>query len=125
MEITYVNHKKITGEVVVVFVRHLFDEFVGDKLGPLHLAEHIHILLWHQPVYVVRAECAPLHRQENPEPEHDSSGVYICKSIVNYLRQENFICKSEGIHLNTTSYPMSVKVDMEKHIMAALLTTAM
>ena len=25
----------------------------------------------------------------------DSSGVYICKSIVNYLRHGNFICKSE------------------------------
>ena len=29
----------------------------------------------------------------------DSSGVYICISIVNYLRQGNFICKSEGIYL--------------------------
>jgi hypothetical protein len=29
----------------------------------------------------------------------DSSGVYICKSVVNYLRHGNFICKSEGIYL--------------------------
>ena len=27
----------------------------------------------------------------------NSSGVYICKSIVNYLRHGNYICKSEGI----------------------------
>ena len=26
----------------------------------------------------------------------DSSGVYICKSIVNYLRHGNYTCKSEG-----------------------------
>ena len=29
----------------------------------------------------------------------DSSGVYICKSVVNDLRHGNYICKSEGIHL--------------------------
>ena len=29
----------------------------------------------------------------------DSSGVYICKSVVNYIRHENFICKSEDFHL--------------------------
>ena len=29
----------------------------------------------------------------------DSSGDYICKSVVNYLRHGNYICKSEGIHL--------------------------
>ena len=28
----------------------------------------------------------------------DSSGVYICKSIVNHLRHGKYICKSEGIH---------------------------
>ena len=27
----------------------------------------------------------------------DSSGVYICKSIVNDLRRGNYICKSEGM----------------------------
>ena len=32
----------------------------------------------------------------------NSSGVYICKSIVNYLRHGNYICKSEGIHLLCT-----------------------
>ena len=29
----------------------------------------------------------------------DSSGVYTCKSIVNYLRHGNYICKSEGNYL--------------------------
>ena len=29
----------------------------------------------------------------------DSSGVYICKSIVNDLRHGNYICKSEDFHL--------------------------
>ena len=29
----------------------------------------------------------------------DSSGVYICKSVVNDLRHGNYICKSEGIYL--------------------------
>ena len=32
-------------------------------------------------------------------PRADSSGVYICKSVVNDLRHGNFICKSEGIYL--------------------------
>ena len=30
----------------------------------------------------------------------NSSGVYICKSIVNYLRRGNYICKSKGINLH-------------------------
>ena len=34
-----------------------------------------------------------------PTPLCNSSGVYICKSVVNYLRHGNFICKSEGIYL--------------------------
>ena len=34
----------------------------------------------------------------------DSSGVYICKSIVNYLRHGNFICKSEGNYLGETIF---------------------
>ena len=29
----------------------------------------------------------------------DSSGVYICKSIVNDLKHGNYICKSEGNYL--------------------------
>ena len=29
----------------------------------------------------------------------DSSGVYICKSVVHYLRHGNYICKSEVIYL--------------------------
>ena len=31
--------------------------------------------------------------------QDESSGVYICKSVVNDLRHGNYICKSEGIHL--------------------------
>ena len=31
--------------------------------------------------------------------KENAGGVYIRKSIVNYLRHENFICKSEGIYL--------------------------
>ena len=34
---------------------------------------------------------------------HISSGVYICKSIVNYLRHGNFIYKSEVIHRSSES----------------------
>ena len=30
----------------------------------------------------------------------NSSGVYICKSIVNDLKHGNYICKSEGIYLS-------------------------
>ena len=37
-----------------------------------------------------------------------SSGVYICKSIVNYLRHGNYICKSEGIHLSR-SIPLNAE----------------
>ena len=32
--------------------------------------------------------------------ESDSSGVYICKSVVNDLRHGNYICKSEDFHLH-------------------------
>ena len=31
-------------------------------------------------------------------PACNSSGVYICKSVVNYLRHGNYICKSEVIY---------------------------
>jgi hypothetical protein len=36
----------------------------------------------------------------------DSSGVYICKSVVNDLRHGNFICKSEGKLPEITSGPL-------------------
>ena len=33
-----------------------------------------------------------------------SSGVYICKSVVNDLKHGNYICKSEGIYLDITQH---------------------
>jgi hypothetical protein len=35
--------------------------------------------------------------------EYNSSGVYICKTIVHDLRHGNYICKSEGIYLPIVS----------------------
>ena len=40
----------------------------------------------------------------------NSSGVYICKSIVNDLRDGNFICKSEGIYL---TYKHRIEIPVE------------
>ena len=34
-----------------------------------------------------------------PREAPDSSGVYICKSVVNELRHGNYICKSEESYL--------------------------
>ena len=42
---------------------------------------------------------AQFEKEEGKQAVSDSSGVYICKSIVKYLRHGNYICKSEGIHL--------------------------
>ena len=39
-----------------------------------------------------------------------SSGVYICKSIVNHLRHGNYTCKSEGIHL---TYEHHIEIPVE------------
>ena len=36
-----------------------------------------------------------LHNRLHTQNPCNSSGVYICKSIVNYLRHGNYICKSE------------------------------
>ena len=41
----------------------------------------------------------------------DSSGVYICKSIVNYLRHGNYVCKSEGIHLTASMKRRATALD--------------
>ena len=43
-------------------------------------------------------------------PQANSSGVYICKSIVNYLRHGNFICKSEVIYL---TYEHRIEIPVE------------
>ena len=40
----------------------------------------------------------------------DSSGVYICYSIVNHLRHGNYICKSEGIYL---TYVHRIEIPVE------------
>jgi hypothetical protein len=39
-----------------------------------------------------------------------SSGVYICKSVVNYLRHGNYICKSEGNYL---TYEHRIEIPVE------------
>ena len=50
---------------------------------------------------------AQFDAEDNPRPEqspresHESSGVYMCKSVENDLRHGNYICKSEGIHLSS------------------------
>ena len=40
----------------------------------------------------------------------DSSGVYLCRSVVNYLRHGNYIFKSEGIYL---TYEHRIKIPVE------------
>ena len=45
----------------------------------------------------------------------DSSGVYICKSIVNYLRHGNFIYKSEVIYLRVAIEAARVSHFVPKH----------
>jgi hypothetical protein len=40
----------------------------------------------------------------------DSSGVYICKSIVNHLKHGNYICKSEVNHL---TYEHRIEIQVE------------
>ena len=44
------------------------------------------------------------------EPTPFSSGVYICKSIVNHLRHGNYICKSEGNYL---TYEHRIEIPVE------------
>ena len=43
-------------------------------------------------------------------PLENSSGVYTCKSIVNYSKHGNFICKSEGIYL---TYEHRIEIPVE------------
>ena len=42
--------------------------------------------------------------------EMNSSGVYICKSVVNDLRHESYICKSEEIYL---TYEHRIEIPVE------------
>ena len=41
-------------------------------------------------------------KSEHLRTKSSPSGVYICKSVVNHLRHGNYICKSEGIYLNSS-----------------------
>ena len=43
----------------------------------------------------------------------DSSGVYTCKSVVNDLKHGNYICKSEGIHLRSTTEALVPHEDLQ------------
>ena len=45
---------------------------------------NVNIVVGHWAINSIRCQCM----------SYDSSGVYICKSIVNYLRHGNYICKS-------------------------------
>ena len=58
--------------------------------------------------------------QETVNTKHssDSSGVYICKSIVNDLRHGNYICKSEGIHL---TYENRIEIPVELYIFKSIV----
>ena len=47
---------------------------------------------------------AHLRVSHHNEGNSNSSGVYTCKSIVNYLRHGNYICKSEAIHLRVSQH---------------------
>jgi len=57
-----------------------------------------------------------LHREITVEPlfkicaQDNSSGVYICKSVVNDLRHGNFTCKSEGNYL---TYEHRIEIPVE------------
>ena len=53
---------------------------------------------------------AILPKEARTSISDSSSGVYICKSIVNYLRHENFTCKSERIYL---TYEHRVEIPVE------------
>ncbi len=53
------------------------------------------------------------HKENVPDIRtsyRDSSGVYICKSIVNDLRHGNYICKSEVIYL---TYEHRIEIPVE------------
>jgi hypothetical protein len=91
MEITYVNQKGFTFlhkqiRVLVILTTHtrLKAEFllIDDGWST--------ILMY-----------ASIRRFVIVEPRGNSSGFYICKSVVNYLRHGNYICKSEGNYIPT------------------------
>jgi hypothetical protein len=61
------------------------------------------------PAVLVSMSATTLARHTSREAA-DSSGVYICKSVVSYLRHGNYICKSEGIYL---TYEHRSKIPVE------------
>ena len=75
------------GRILVTWVRIFIP---GDGGILISSVGGISLLEWGYSYLSYRCRC---------QPGLDSSGVYICKSIVNYLRHGNFICKSEGIYL--------------------------
>ena len=54
-------------------------ELVRDVISDLHFS--------------ARAEAELLFKEYRNYPGNESSGVYICNSIVNYLRHGNYMCK--------------------------------
>ena len=51
-----------------------------------------------------------LHPNSIVPPDSDSSGVYICKSVVNDLKHGNYISKSEGNYL---TYEHRIEIPVE------------
>jgi hypothetical protein len=54
------------------------------------------------------------HSTRPNETRGDSSGVYICKSVVNDLRHGNYICKSEQ------NVPVGIVHDQTRHVVLAI-----
>jgi hypothetical protein len=50
----------------------------------------------------------------------NSSGVYICKSEVNYLRHGNYICKSEVIYLVVIDLEAAELIDLLNPVLEPL-----
>ena len=88
MEISYVNKKRITFPANNIFLEISLVDLAKDT-GLFALARS---LASHPAAFVY------------------SSGVYICKSIVNDLRHGNYICKSEVIYL-TYEYRIEIQVE--------------
>ena len=99
MEITYINQKKIT---CVKAWRHAdfvagFEDthMISSSLMCCLCTGNENVRHGRKKKLVIRIEKLPHYAPQ----ASDSSGVYICKSIVNNLRHENYICKSEEIYL--------------------------
>ena len=84
MEITHENQKKITFGITIlpalVYPKNPFEVLFGAVRGSVGSAPAA------------------------------SSGVYICKSVVNDLKHGNYICKSEAIYL---TYKHRIKIPVE------------